>query len=202
MEEKKIEAQRDAILDAAFERFARYGYQRTSLGDIAEQAGLSRPALYYYFRNKEDVFRALSQRINAGVLAAVTAAATTKEGDLETRLYRVLEARVGWAFDLLHASEHGRELIDEKNRLCGKAGAETARRFVEVIASIIERAAARKEIALSKLGAKPHEAAAFLVDCLDGVIGEKVVDEQAARQRLKVLVRMFAGSVRTGGKPA
>src|SRR5687768_13297384 len=107
--------QREAILDAAFDRFARYGYRRTSLGDIAEAAGLSRPALYHYFRNKEDVFRALSQRINRGVVAAVTEAAG-RPGDTEARLTGVLEARTGWAFDLLHASEHGRELIDAKNR--------------------------------------------------------------------------------------
>ena len=66
---------REAILDGAFRRFAHYGYRRTSLHDIAEESGLSRPALYYYFRNKEDVFRALVERINRGVVETVTKAA-------------------------------------------------------------------------------------------------------------------------------
>jgi AcrR family transcriptional regulator len=183
--------QRDAILDAAFRRFARYGYRRTSLGDIAEEVGLSRPALYHYFRNKEDVFRALSQRINAGVVAAVTEAASTRGLTLEARLEGVLAARVGWAFDLLHASEHGRELIDEKNRLCGPPSAETNARFVGVLADILARAAGRGEVAPDRLGMTPAEAAAFLVDCLDGVVRE-IDDEAVARRRLTALARVFA----------
>lgn len=184
--------QRAAILDAAFRRFARYGYRRTSLGDIAEEVGLSRPALYHYFRNKEDVFRALSQRINAGVVTAVAEAAQQPGLSIEDRLYAVLAARVGWAFDLLHASEHGRELIDEKNRLCGPTSAETNARFAAVIAAVLERAAARGEIALDRLEMSPAEAAAFLVACLEGLV-EGVADEATARRRLRALSRLFAG---------
>ncbi|MFZ5718703.1 MAG: helix-turn-helix domain-containing protein [Pseudomonadota bacterium] len=191
MTEGPSSEQRTAILDAAFRRFARYGYRRTSLGDIAEEVGLSRPALYHYFRNKEDVFRALSQRINAGVVAAVAAAATQEGLALEERLYAVMAARVGWAFDLLHASEHGRELIDAKNRLCGPTSAETNARFAAVIAAILDRAAAKGEIALDGLDMSPNESAAFLVDCLQGLVGE-VTDEAIARQRLRALARLFA----------
>jgi AcrR family transcriptional regulator len=192
--------QREAILDAAFRCFARHGYRRTSLADIAGEAELSRPALYYYFRNKDDVFRALSQRINVSVVAAVTKAASEQHGDMEARLYAVLEARVSWAFDLLHASEYGRELIDEKNRLCGKASADTNARFTGVIERIIERGVAEREIVLSRLAMKASEAAAFIVDCLGGIVGEDVVTEQAARQRLRVLTRMFVGSLQRTGR--
>ena len=67
MSEGRNGGAREAILDAAFRRFARYGYRRTSLGDIADEAGLSRPALYHYFRNKEDVFGALSLTFAVGL---------------------------------------------------------------------------------------------------------------------------------------
>lgn len=197
MSEGERSESRAAILDAAFRRFARYGYRRTSLGDIAEEVGLSRPALYHYFRNKEDVFRALSQRINAGVVAAVTEAATRSGLNLEARLYAVLAARVGWAFDLLHASEHGRELVDEKNRLCGPASAETHARFAAVIAAILERASAKGEISLTGLEMTPAQAADFLVACLEGVV-EDVVDQSAADRRLRALARLFAAGLAKG----
>jgi AcrR family transcriptional regulator len=187
---QKVES-REAILDAAFGRFARYGYRRTSLGDIAEDSGLSRPALYHYFRNKEDVFRALSHRINAGVVAAVTEAAQQPDLRVEDRLYEVLAARVSWAFDLLHASEHGHELIDEKNRLCGEAGAQTNARFIEVLEAIIARAVRKRELTLAHLDMTAAEAATFLVDCLGGVVGE-ITTEAEARRRLRALARMFA----------
>ena len=186
--------QREAILDAAFGRFAHYGYRRTSLGDIAEAAGLSRPALYHYFRNKEDVFRALSQRINRGVVEAVTAAAH-QDGDTQARLTAVLEARVGWAFDLLHASEHGRELIDEKNRLCGAAGADTNAQFAALLERILARGEANGEISLGSIAMAPGEAARFLMDSVEGVIGRETV-EAAARHRLRVLTQLFVGGLK------
>ncbi|MDQ0465557.1 AcrR family transcriptional regulator [Caulobacter ginsengisoli] len=186
--------QREAILDAAFGRFAHYGYRRTSLGDIAEAAGLSRPALYHYFHNKEDVFRALAQRINRGVVEAVTAAAQ-REGDTLARLTAVVEARVGWAFDLLHASEHGRELIDEKNRLCGAAGADTNAEFAALLERILARGEARGEISLASVAMSPREAALFLIDSVEGVIGKETV-EAAARHRLRILTQLFVGGLR------
>ena len=55
--------QRDAdrrreILDAALACFLQYGYAKTSLDDIAQRAGISRPLLYRKFKNKEDIFGA------------------------------------------------------------------------------------------------------------------------------------------------
>ncbi len=182
-------AQRDAILDAAFGRFARYGYRRTSLGDVAQAAGLSRPALYHYFRNKEDVFRALSQRINRGVVEAVTTAAQ-QEGDTLTRLTGVLEARVGWAFDLLHASEHGRELVDEKNRICAVAGIDADARFEMLVATILAAGVKRGDVALAPTGLTAKTAARFLLDGLAGVIAHET-NEASARARLRLLAQVF-----------
>lgn len=184
---------RDAILDAAFRRFAAYGYRRVSLGDIAEEAGMSRPALYHYFRDKEDVFRAVSERIQRGVVEAVTAAAATP-GSVEERLAAVLAARVGWAFDLLHVSAHGRELIDEKNRLCGSAGGETNAKFAALVERILESGVRRGEIALKPSRLTSASAAKFLIDCLQGLL-ENETTEAVARERLRVLTRIFVAGL-------
>ena len=45
-----------SILRHAFSLFARYGYQNTSLSHLAEACGISRPTLYLYFRDKEEIF--------------------------------------------------------------------------------------------------------------------------------------------------
>src|SRR6185436_523896 len=86
------------ILNAALRCFARYGYARTSMTDIAAEAGLSRTILYKHYRRQEDVFRALSARVNQGVRRAVIEAAKT-EGDVGARLQAVVAARIGWAFE-------------------------------------------------------------------------------------------------------
>lgn len=44
-----------AILDAAGDLFDRNGFNRTSLQDIADAVGMSRPALYHYFDSRTDI---------------------------------------------------------------------------------------------------------------------------------------------------
>lgn len=45
------------LLDAAFRTFAQHGYRATRLEQVAEAAGVTKGTIYYYFRNKEDLFR-------------------------------------------------------------------------------------------------------------------------------------------------
>jgi len=53
----KIEPEkRQRILQAAAQEFAAVGFEKASLGRIAEGAGVSKPALYYYFEDKADLY--------------------------------------------------------------------------------------------------------------------------------------------------
>ncbi|RPJ86044.1 MAG: TetR/AcrR family transcriptional regulator [Acidobacteria bacterium] len=47
------------FLDAALELFSEKGYEATSVREICEQAGITRPTLYYFFKSKEGIYRAL-----------------------------------------------------------------------------------------------------------------------------------------------
>jgi AcrR family transcriptional regulator len=53
----KGERTRGRLLEAAVRRFAADGYRRTSVSDIAREAGLTPAAVYAYFPNKEALFR-------------------------------------------------------------------------------------------------------------------------------------------------
>ena len=48
-------ATREAILDAAQTRLLRFGYHKTTMSEIAEDAGMSAANLYRHFRNKQDI---------------------------------------------------------------------------------------------------------------------------------------------------
>src|SRR5215471_6978331 len=50
---------RKHILNAALKRFARCGYAAASVQQIVTDAGVSKPALYYYFPDKAALFQAL-----------------------------------------------------------------------------------------------------------------------------------------------
>jgi AcrR family transcriptional regulator len=49
------------ILDVARELFATQGVQRTSLQDIADRLGITKPALYYHFPSREELVRSIIQ---------------------------------------------------------------------------------------------------------------------------------------------
>jgi len=55
-------ATRGKILDAAESLFFEHGVTRTSLEQIADEAGVTRGAIYWHFANKVDLFRALHER--------------------------------------------------------------------------------------------------------------------------------------------
>ena len=55
--ERSAGAQR--VLDAALELFAEHGFEGTSLQQIADRLGVTKAAVYYHFRTKDDLLRAL-----------------------------------------------------------------------------------------------------------------------------------------------
>lgn len=55
----KENPKREEILRAGSECFARFGFDKTTLDDIGQLAGLNKASLYYYFKNKEEIFIAV-----------------------------------------------------------------------------------------------------------------------------------------------
>jgi len=56
-------ARRDEIIDAATRCFSAKGYQRTSMADIIDEAGLSAGAIYGHFAGKKELFAAVAGRV-------------------------------------------------------------------------------------------------------------------------------------------
>ncbi|MFE3254222.1 TetR/AcrR family transcriptional regulator [Nocardia sp. NPDC059091] len=77
--DSRAASKRSVIVDAATDSFLEFGYERTSVEAIAEQAGVSKQTIYNYFGDKRTLFRV--------VLAGVRAAADTAD-ELDPRLLR------------------------------------------------------------------------------------------------------------------
>jgi AcrR family transcriptional regulator len=54
---------RDEVIRVATRLFAAKGYYATTLDQIAEEIGITKPALYYYITNKEDILRTIINRM-------------------------------------------------------------------------------------------------------------------------------------------
>ncbi|AVO38669.1 TetR/AcrR family transcriptional regulator [Pukyongiella litopenaei] len=127
-----------AILDAALAVFARYGFRRTAMADIAREAGMSRAALYLHYRNKEDIFRSLSAAFYDRAAQDV-AAALEAEGPADAVLCAAFEAYGGAAFVALLSSPHGEELLDTKANSAADIAREGEARIVGLFAQWLER---------------------------------------------------------------
>lgn len=72
---------RERILDAAIEVFHARGVSRASLQEIAERAEVTRGAVYGHFKNKSDVFAAMTDRVSLPMEAMGDCARATRAGD-------------------------------------------------------------------------------------------------------------------------
>ena len=91
------------ILKASFEVFITYGFRKTSMDDIARAAGMSRPALYQFFKNKDDLIRSILLE-GFEKLSETMTSAKESAGDAEQKLLEMTRARFRFAVD--HAALH------------------------------------------------------------------------------------------------
>jgi AcrR family transcriptional regulator len=71
--EKLTPEKRRVVLNAAFSCFGKTGYKKTSMSDIAGQAGVSKASLFHYFHTKRDLYMYLYRYSCNEILAEVTA---------------------------------------------------------------------------------------------------------------------------------
>jgi TetR/AcrR family transcriptional regulator len=89
----KAERTRAAILAAAEHLFARRGYAATRLEDVADAVGLKRAALFYHFRDKQELYDAVIEDA-FGALAARFDQVFSMPGGVASRVERAVEAWV------------------------------------------------------------------------------------------------------------
>jgi AcrR family transcriptional regulator len=69
MFENLPEEKKQSILSAGISLFGQYGYEKTSISDIAKAAGISKPAVFHYFGTKENLFLYLVRHTRSAAVA-------------------------------------------------------------------------------------------------------------------------------------
>ena len=80
-EKEKLE-QRRLMLDAALELFSQKGYHDTSMHEIAEKSEFAIGTLYKFFKNKEDLYKALVRERAREAFSALSEPLSTEENPL------------------------------------------------------------------------------------------------------------------------
>ena len=143
------ELQRETILARAAALFARRGYTATSMNEVAEACGISKPALYHYVRDKHQLLVEIAESHIARLLALVEEVESAKLAP-EARLRRLIDAFLaaysGSQAEHRVLTEDVRFLAaPERKRILGGE-----RRVVAALADAI--AAVRPELAKERLG--------------------------------------------------
>lgn len=178
----KADAQltRHAILDAAEHLFHSQGVSETSLSDIATAAGVSRGAIYWHFKDKLDLFNAMTERVilpmeemlesninhdpagPAAGLRAMTAAtlAQLRDSPQVRRVVEITRRRTAYVAEMTPARER---LVSSREH------------FVALTARALSAEAKRKN---QPLPLSPEQAAWVVNTQIDGVIDLWLLDPE------------------------
>ncbi|MEO1057772.1 MAG: helix-turn-helix domain-containing protein [Actinomycetota bacterium] len=128
----------DAIRRAAIPVFAAQGYRGTSMADLAVAAGVSRPALYQYFDDRADLFRAaFGALLNDQADASIAELAI--DGSLAHCLDGYLQRSIGDGWAGLAATAHGDELMETKHEFAEDVAQAATRRAQRALRAFLRQ---------------------------------------------------------------
>ena len=144
-------AARERILDSAMKVFSQHGYRLASMELVAQEAELTRQALYHHFPSKEALFRAVVEAVYEGAFEAERDAGLRVEKTgrgLAEVLAAQFEARFRYVFDLIKGSAQIEELMSEQQRQTRDLYQTFLDRKLSLTQGAIERALATGEVVL------------------------------------------------------
>ncbi len=144
LNEKSIQRlHKDRILDVARRHFARFGYRKSSLSEIAADLGVVKGALYYHVPGgKRELLEAVMAREEERLIAGMQEAADT-EGNPGLALQRAVEAKLTILRELKDLLGVRREVGEEIAMLLSEREREFNRRERALYEQVLERGEAR-----------------------------------------------------------
>lgn len=185
----QTQSSQSKILTAAISAFGQYGYKKTTMQDIADEAGLSRPAVYQYYKNKGAVFSALL------TLVLEQAKQAAKEHfDMEKSAYlRIYEGMLAFetvALKPTFTTAKGHELLSLASTMEEEIIATHANWLLESVASILQQAHNSGEVSLTHLSGDHQQVAEIMIASVTGIKHCVKTIEQLESQT-KLLFELF-----------
>jgi AcrR family transcriptional regulator len=184
---------RRSVYEVAATVFAQYGFRRTTMNDIAQAAGISRPALYLMFDNKEHLFHELSSyRLDQ----AIDQACKVLSGDanVEDRFIDALLVYEKIYYEPVANSPHGEELMDINQSLATEIMKEGYARLVTTLATALEEAEQAGEVNFAEAPLKPRAFVELLLASITG-IKKKVSTTAEFRKKIRQVSLIFLRAI-------
>lgn len=192
--QQRSEETRARILEAAVKQFSVHGYNKASVDNICEQAGVSKGAFYHHFQTKQDVFLALLD----GWLQTFDQAIEASKDQSVPETFQMMVEYFPYIFQ--SAGDNLPMFLEfwlqaSRNEKIWQASIAPYRRYHKHFASLIKRGIAEG----SFVDVNPDLAARLIVSAAMGLLLQSLLDpegakwEKVARETMQV---MMAGLTR------
>ena len=176
---------RARILAAAEQLYLRYGIRRTSIDDVAREAGIAKGTVYLYYDSKETLNAAVVEKICADILADGHRA-LDEGGTLVQRVVAFLDAWKGRPSRLMASSPHTAEIIES-----------TATVPVTITANFYVQMRAMLADALRDDGIVHEDAVSMMYAAAVGTLETGDISEVAYKKRLASIVHALTAGLRS-----
>jgi AcrR family transcriptional regulator len=138
----KESARQAHVLETALTVFARHGFRKTSIEDIARAAGISRQGIYLHFKNKDEIFGAAIHKALDDGLRAANRVFDDDRSTLEEKLFKALDEWFGRHVGLFHPEAS--DLAAECERVLGDAVVKSSSAFQRKLEKVILASSAKR----------------------------------------------------------
>ncbi len=107
----------DQIINSAIKQFSKYGYQKTSIDSIVQDAGVSKGILFYHFKSKKELYLYLIQYIGDIYIEEVTNRFDTETTDFIEMLKNSTQIKLDIALRHPYTMEFFMRLLSEEEPL-------------------------------------------------------------------------------------
>ncbi len=193
----KENPKREEILKAGSECFARFGFDKTTLDDIGHLAGLNKASLYYYFKNKEDIFIAVVLTETQAFIADLKTK-TLAFSDVRKQVKFFLSERIRRYGEVIHLTKLSVTNLQKLESMFDQVFEETKAKEVAFLTELLKKGVAENAFSFPEPSASIAESLFYLSDALKYEtvcrMGRFVSDEadfSDATQKLERLLRLI-----------
>jgi AcrR family transcriptional regulator len=147
-------ATRQSILEAARSRFLHYGFKKTTIDEIAVDAGVGKGTVYLYFDSKEDLLTTIALDVKKNITEQMRAIAGSFDSP-EEKLKKMVLAAITSVHNAVYSTAHGLELVGDmiqpKLKHCGMKEREAQ---LDLIAKVVSEGVRNGDFDLPSIDAR------------------------------------------------
>jgi len=197
-EAAKAEAVRAAIVDAAEKRFAEFGYTKTTLNEIATQAGMSAANLYRFYENKLDIAAAVVRRMLQLREEALRGALTGQNQDLESQLQAYVLTALRFDRDLDAEQPQLARMLEKIQEERKELATQHRKARQEMLVGLLQAAIAREEMPQLEAGQIAQALRAALILFETPTLHRQYPQAELERLALQVVALLANGILENG----